>query len=550
MPVVAMPDGTNVQMPDKIDPAMAQRLRAFQSAKGGGKGPPPDKAPPEMDELPFKNRTMLAAMDNPAEKQAYLEKAFGKANVTKDDKGFVVKKDGKQFRASEGFLASMAADFPETAGGIIGAGEGALMGAPGGPAGALVGAVIGGGVGAASGKAAKETVKTFAGLNKKGVAGTAESIGKEGLGGAAGEVGGKVIGKGIGALSRGPLPAFLTGATKEIRTMTDKMLRGGARPPAASTMPDARKLQRVAILADKLSGPSPTIEKANTGYLRDQVDHILDKANLPKKVPGSTPGISPQKLGVREDIQGRLEGGTSALSSQQTGSLIQNTSKMMLNQAKGKAATYLATLTRAAKSPEDAYNWLTAPGQTDRMDRFVKIMGKNSAVVEAVQHQSLRHVLAGAMVRSADGKASDSLVAEMSKYTPKQQDMLFPNGLGKDLVTLGKEIKFLYPGPKDPAMASLTAGAIMQHVWYNRFYAQGTYALMRTVLQKPAVIRRLAIGFRGTSLQRKAAQTALSQMMYFGAIEASKADFGDDQASQADHSKGVTEATHYANSAP
>jgi len=60
----------------------------------------------------------------------------------------------------------------------------------------------------------------------------------------------------------------------------------------------------------------------------------------------------------------------------------------------------------------------------------------------------------------------------------------------------------------------------MQRVWYNRFYAQGYYSLMRGALQSPTMIRRLAIGFRGDSAQREAARTAIREMFYFGALEA------------------------------
>jgi hypothetical protein len=109
-------------------------------------------------------------------------------------------------------------------------------------------------------------------------------------------------------------------------------------------------------------------------------------------------------------------------------------------------------------------------------------------------------------------------MAALKQYTPRQQKLLFPGGIADDIKTLGKEIQFLYPQIKDPSMAGFTTGTIMQHVWYERFYAQGYYSLMRAFLQKPALIRRLAVGIKDSNT-RVATRTALKDMFYYGAME-------------------------------
>lgn len=475
-----------------------------------------------MPSLPFLDRTILAAMDNPAEQKAFLTKKYGADAVSKDDKGFIVTVGGKKMRASTGFLANVAAEAPETVLGIIGAGEGGTLGSALGPVGTVAGAVSGAGIGAAAGKTVKEAVKAASGLYHK----TPAQYGEQIAGAAAGGMEGELIGRGtsaaFGRLTGGPLPHWVTESTPESRAMTERMVDKGARPPPLSTMPGSRHFQRITILADKLTSPSAKIDRINSGYLQDRASEILDKAGVGKIMKDTT--------------MARLEGGEqSSLPSQEVGKLIQTNAQMMLNNVgkNSKIAAYLRNLSAPGKTPEDAYTWLTAPGQTDRLDRFVKIMGKDSAVVSAVQQQALKHILSGAMVRTADfgssmaegGKglqATDALIKEMAQYTPKQQKMLFPNGLDDDLKLFAKEIRFLYPGNKDPAMAGITAGAIMQHAWYSRIWAQATYAMFRSVLQHPTIIRRLAVGFRGPSVQRIAARKALQEMLYFGMIEMNK----------------------------
>lgn len=500
--------------------AIAQRLQGMKTATAkpdrgvGSLSRNRAKEGPQLPSLPFLDRTILTAIDDPEAKQNFLEKKYGKEAVSKDKNGFVVTVGGKKMRADESLGTHIAADAPETTFGIVGAVEGATLGtAAGGPVGGFAGGVAGAAAGAGTGRLVKEGVKAVTNVEGKDPKALAASVGEAAKSGAEGEVIGRGVGAAVGKMTRGPLPGFVTGATQETRQMTERVVAGGARPPAISTMPDARKIQRVAILADKLSGPSQTIDRANMGYLHERASGILDRAG----VAGAS----------KNDAMSRLEQQTSRLSSQETGKLIQSTARMMVAPGQTtKQSAYLRQLIGTSKTPEAAYRQLVQPGETDRLERFVKVMGNNSAVVGAVQQQALRELMAGVMDRATSfgvggstSEMTNSLARELSQFTPKQQRMLFPNGLDQDLHTLAREMKFLYPGVKDPAMAGLTAGAIMQHAWYQRWYAQATYAIGRAFLQNPSVIRRLAVGFRGTSPQRTAAQTALREMAYFGALE-------------------------------
>lgn len=466
----------------------------------------------KLGRMPFTHQAILATMDNPAERKAFLEKEYGQGSVSQDSKGLIVKgKDGKPLRASSSGLANLVADAPETTLGIAGA----MSGAVSGPLGAIAGAAAGAG----AGKTIKEGAKAVTGTYHKTPGQYVRGVERAMEGGAEGEIGARGANRVLSRLTRGPLPGLITGATKETKAMTERVLAGGARPPAVSTMPDARKLQRIALLADKLSGPSHRIDRANTGYLFERAGKILDKAGVPK---AGQPGI------VKS-----LQGVDTAISTQQTGQMIQGSVKSTLAAFQAsmlkptghtaKAIEYLKKMNVSAKSPEDTYNFLVHGGQTDVLEKFVGVMGKNSPVVQAVQTQALKHVLVGAMETAGENMGALGLAKELGQFTKKQQKLLFPGGLDADLKLFDQEIKFLYPPAKDPAMAGFTAGAMMQKKFYERWWHQGVGAVYRGVLQQPAIIRRLAVGFRGKSAQRAAAKAGLREMFYFGALEASEA---------------------------
>lgn len=475
----------------------------------------------KLGQMPFTHQAVLASMDNKQEKIAFLEKEYGPGSVTEDKRGLIVKgKDGKMLRASSGFWANVVSEAPETVLGMGGAALGAAEGAIAGPAGAFTMAVGGAMAGATAGKGIKEAVKGATGTFRKTPGQLGRALAGAAEGGAAGEIGGRVVGPVLSRLTRGPLPGLVTGATAETRAMTERTLAGGARPPAASTMPDARKLQRIALLADKLSGPSHGIDRANRGYLHERADAILRRAGL---------GGGRRSATVRSMSETQP-----TLSTQQTGQMIQSSARTALQQFAAsnltptgqtvKAIAYLRQLdAAAARTPEDAYKWLVQRGQTDRLQKFIGVTGGlRSPVAQAVQNQALRHLLAGAMMETVENKGMAGISKGLEQFTEAQQRILFPNGLHEDLRLLDREIKFLYPAAKDPAMAGFTAGSVMQKKFYERWWHQGVGFLYRGILQQPATIRRLAVGFRGTSPQRTAAKAALKEMFYFGAIEASE----------------------------
>lgn len=256
---------------------------------------------PEVDfdtGLPFLDQTHLAQADNFKEKQAYLEKVYGKKNVEVDSDPYgqpmlVVKKDGKKIAADGGkgfgsFAADIVGSGPEWLGIGAGALEGAGAGAALGPIGAGVGALYGGAIGGMAGKTAIEGEKALEGTYRKTPGEYAEALRGAGASGWEGELGGQVTSKMISRVLRGPLPEIFTQTTPETRALTDRLLEGGARPPAQSTMPGAKKIQFAEAIARKTVSGVTSQDAANAAYVEGRMRDILRDAGVPEAHIGPT----------------------------------------------------------------------------------------------------------------------------------------------------------------------------------------------------------------------------------------------------------------------
>src|SRR5216683_8298940 len=189
MPVVAMPDGTQVDMPDKADPTTLARLQKMQATQpspaankrasllsaGMPKSYVDQLAPGPKESLPwgepnkgldFTDKVGIQAHDMTDETKLFLEKRYGKGSVKlywgdKSNNGvprMTVKKDGKEIevRKDVGMLAELAGDSPMLAGMAIYGAAGSRLGSVAGWPGAVIGGAIGAGTGAVAGYIVRE----------------------------------------------------------------------------------------------------------------------------------------------------------------------------------------------------------------------------------------------------------------------------------------------------------------------------------------------------------------------------------------------------------
>lgn len=250
---------------------------------------------PEVDfdtGLPFLDQTHLAQVDNFDEKKAYLEKVYGKKNVevapAPDGKTsiLVVTKDGKKIAADGGeALKGITADAVGSAPIWSSMGAGALGGAEAGslfgPLGAGVGGLMGAAAGGMFGKTAVEGEKAVEGTYRKTPEEYASTMVDTAKTGAESELGGGLASKAISKVLRGPLPELITQTTPESRGLTERALAGGARPPAESTVPGAKKLAWTEALARKTVSGVRSQDAANSSYVANRMRSILEDSGVP-----------------------------------------------------------------------------------------------------------------------------------------------------------------------------------------------------------------------------------------------------------------------------
>lgn len=238
---------------------------------------------PEVDfttGLGFLDQTHLATADSFKEKQTYLEKVYGKKNVSQitDPQGYpklVVNSGGKKIAVQDsGFIADAVGSAPQT----IGAAAGAVVGSAGGPLGTLAGAGLGAGIG----KAATEIRKQFQGTYNQGGAEAVGNIARGAVEGAAGEAGGQLTTGLVSKVLRGKMPQMLSQTTPESNALTERTLAGGARPPAQSTIPGSKKIQFAEALARKTVSGVKSQDTANEAYIANRTKDILTSTGMPE----------------------------------------------------------------------------------------------------------------------------------------------------------------------------------------------------------------------------------------------------------------------------
>lgn len=166
-----------------------------------------------------------------------------------------------------------------------------------------------------------------------------------------------------------------------------------------------------------------------------------------------------------------------------------------------------------------AYDLMVKPGGEARLESAIQFFGDQSPTVKAIRAYALKDAMGSAIVEmpsSATTIAGTALDSYMSKFTKKQQEMLFPNGLADDMRQLAKESRFLFPwmtgsGEKDVG-ASMAAAGIKGHIPF-KMSADWHWARAKVfgfLADRPALIKLFAgVSKMPDSPEKKAAKQVL-----------------------------------------
>lgn len=114
------------------------------------------------------------------------------------------------------------------------------------------------------------------------------------------------------------------------------------------------------------------------------------------------------------------------------------------------------------KAADRAVAMITRPGRENVTEQAMNFLGPQSEEWKAIQKHALIDLLSRAIEQSASLEPTvvgDTMKAVLQRYTRKQLDMLFPNGLEGDLVVLADRANYLFPKGEGPDMAAAFAAS-------------------------------------------------------------------------------------------
>lgn len=143
---------------------------------------------------------------------------------------------------------------------------------------------------------------------------------------------------------------------------------------------------------------------------------------------------------------------------------------------------------------------ITKPKNEKYTENALLRVGRNTPEWERVTQYALANLFEGVVEKTEAGQYTvnaSKIVDRMKNYTPKQQEMIFPNGLNRDIITLVDDLHALFPrGPgldMSQAAASVTTKSPLNpRTWYPRarHFIMGNFSESEAFLNLMADIKR------------------------------------------------------------
>lgn len=161
------------------------------------------------------------------------------------------------------------------------------------------------------------------------------------------------------------------------------------------------------------------------------------------------------------------------------------------------------------------------PGREERTVEAARTLGSDSHAWKQIQRYALQRVLAGSFTRESRSLqttiAGEMIDKQLSRFTPRQQELLFPAGLANDLRVLAKEAKYLFPrGGSADTGTSLAAAAIQQHFpWWPPAVIRWAHVMMSGWMSDhPRVLRWLTDEVKADPKRARGIMNVLGQWIW------------------------------------
>lgn len=161
---------------------------------------------------------------------------------------------------------------------------------------------------------------------------------------------------------------------------------------------------------------------------------------------------------------------------------------------------YLSALAKPGPTADDAVSFVLKPGQEARLMEAQQHFGDQSPQMTNIRNQALKELLNSAIIRTETGAGTtvegEGIEKALRRFTPRQQEILFPGGLADDMRRLAQEIRFMFPAKHDQLGGALIAGMVKNIPLPARLLPLAYYEGTAWVFSQPAVVRALANGLR------------------------------------------------------
>ncbi len=161
---------------------------------------------------------------------------------------------------------------------------------------------------------------------------------------------------------------------------------------------------------------------------------------------------------------------------------------------------YLSALSKPGPLADDAVGFILRPGEETRLIEAQRHFGDASPQMTGIRNQALKELLNSAIIRTQTGVGTtvegEGIEKALRRFTPRQQEILFPGGLADDMRRLAQEIRFMFPAKQDQLGGALIAGMVKNMPLPARLIPLAYYEGLGWIFSQPAVVRSIANGLR------------------------------------------------------
>ena len=163
-------------------------------------------------------------------------------------------------------------------------------------------------------------------------------------------------------------------------------------------------------------------------------------------------------------------------------------------------ANYLSALTKPGPLADDAVGFVLRPGEETRLIEAQRYFGDTSPQMAGVRKQALKELLNSAIVTTQTGAGTtiegEGIEKALARFTPRQQEILFPGGLADDMRRLAREVRFMFPAKTDQLGGALISGMIKNLPLPARVIPLAYYEGLSWIFSQPGTVRALANGLK------------------------------------------------------